>query len=199
MTNQPNPIRTLKSHGVEDQNSEKWHKTKCCESVEHHMISVRTNSRLVPFVEQCTDCSWIDGTSLDWWAEDASKRALSDRAQRIAVATETEPFAFVQSTGQRLELDEVLLQALAAASMCWESVASAGKFEDQRAGDILVALRAEVQRFIRLAVRVALSSPLNKPIGAIDEPMQLIPPKRELHVGYTNSAPFYNKDGHAGQ
>jgi hypothetical protein len=157
MTDQPNPVRTLESHGVEDQTSEEWATKKCCDyfaGKQHHMISVKTNSRLVPFVEQCTDCSWIDGASLDWWAEDAIKGALSKRAQRIAVATETEPFAFVQSPSELLTLDEVLIQALAAASARGAELGSKGHASDgQRETAILLALRAEIQRFMRIAIR----------------------------------------------
>lgn len=80
----------------------------------HHMVS-HSAGKKVRWVEICSLCRWIDKDALDGWADNAIKESLSARAQRIAVAIETEPFAFVQSSSQVLQIEEILLQALAAA------------------------------------------------------------------------------------
>jgi len=80
----------------------------------HHMVS-HSAGRKVRWVERCQFCGWIDAEALDGWADNAIKESLSARAGRIAVATETEPFAFVQTSTEELPLSEILLQALAAA------------------------------------------------------------------------------------
>jgi len=137
----PNPVRTLESHGVEDQTAEAW--SGCNE---HHMISVKTWSPKVPYVERCSFCGWIDSASLEWWADNAIKNSLNDRARRIAVATETQPFAFVQSSEQDLEFDEILGQALGSVSTCWVGGTGSLEFNSERAAQIFNALRAEIAR-----------------------------------------------------
>lgn len=163
----PNPVRTLPSYGVEDQTSEEWQLKKACpQQVEgivrgtHHMVSVKTGAPGVPWVEQCQNCGWIDAASLQWWADNAVKMSLAERAQRIAVAVDTEPFAFVQRPDEELTLDEVLGQALGAASTCWseKQVLQAGEFNGSRAAAIYRALRAEVERFMKLDRQAALQS-----------------------------------------
>ena len=140
MTTQPDPVRRLESHGVVDNLTPE--KAEC----EHRMESIKTGSDLVPFVEQCSLCFWIDPVSLTWWAEDAVKKSLTKRATRIAVALDTEPFSFVQQDGEELTLDEMVFQALGAASVCWENPAGAGLFDSSRAKSIGDRLLAEVKR-----------------------------------------------------
>lgn len=122
-------------------------------SHEHRMVSVRTGSALIPFIERCGKCDWIDEAALTRAAEHAIKSAGTTRAQNIAVAIGTEPFAFVVRPGQDLDINEVLGQALGAASMCWEFPDLAGEFDSTRAAQIYAALRGEVGRAIREAVR----------------------------------------------
>lgn len=140
------PVRTLSSQGLDDQTDPTW---QGCDPGEHHMISIRVNSELIKYVEECAKCAWIDGASLSWWAEDAIKRFLPQNVQRIAVAVSTDPFAFVQSEGQELGMFEVLTQALAAAAH------SGPNAPPERYGSILQALYAEIDRFQRLAVEQA--------------------------------------------
>lgn len=133
------------------------------------MLSVKTNSESVPYVETCLNCGWVDGLALNWWADNFLKTQLSARAARIAVATETEPFAFAQSSDSELTLEEVLFQALGAASVCWEKkgLLQAGIFNSTRAKEIGLALLAEVQRFRRLALEDAATRAvqfLNRPV-----------------------------------
>jgi hypothetical protein len=153
-----NPVRTFESHGVEDQTSEEWNTKKSCigrprnpgipdETYSHHMISIKTASPAVPYVEQCADCSWIDPASLQWWADNAVKLSLNARAKRIAVAVDIEPFAFVQMQGEPpLELDEIIAQALGAASACWVGGTGELEFNSTRAKAIWEALRVELRR-----------------------------------------------------
>jgi hypothetical protein len=148
----PNPVRMLPSHGVVDQTAEDW---KPCEEAAHWMISVKTGSPKVPYVERCRDCGLIDASSLEWWADNAIKMSLSARAGRMAVATETEPFAFVQSECEELQLIEVLGQALGAASVCWVGGTGPLEFDGTRAKSVFTALLAEVERFQRLALEDA--------------------------------------------
>jgi hypothetical protein len=152
---EPNPVRTLESHAIQ------LNIDGCANlGVEHYMVSRKLGTeRLVRFVEQCRKCGWVDESSLDWWAEDSIKSALSKRAQRIAVAAESEPFSFAQSSHTDLDLDDLLAQALAAASMCWsrEDLMNNGVFKDQRAKEIMTALRAEIMRMQSLAEAKALS------------------------------------------
>jgi hypothetical protein len=145
-----NPVRTLESHGIVY--------PEPCED-EHRMFSVKVDGTKVRYVERCEDCGWIDGSALDWWAENAIKESLSERAQRIAVAIETEPFAFAQSAGQELSIEEICFQALGAASVCWSDLTlrTAGQFDSRRAKAVGEALLREVNRSIELA-RAAKSS-----------------------------------------
>src|SRR4051812_29946605 len=119
MTTHPNPVRSLESHGIQDQSDDAF--AVVYENCDHHMISIKVNSESIPYVERCSHCGWIDGASLEWWGHNIIKTSLSERAGRIALAAETEPFAFVQgSDGEDLTLEEILGQALGAASMCWD-------------------------------------------------------------------------------
>lgn len=142
----PNPVRTLESHAVVE--NRKGDEGCVSDSGEHYMRSIRTGADKVVYVEQCATCLWIDPASLDWWADNAIKTALSARAQRIAIATETEPFAFVQQQGEALTLIEIVYQALGAASVCWEhkDLLAAGMFDSTRAKAIGDALMAEIHR-----------------------------------------------------
>lgn len=122
----------------------------------HHMVSI-SGGEMVRFVERCSLCGWIDAAALDRWAEDSIKNAMSKRAQRIAVAADTEPFAFAQPSSGDLSLEEVLFQALGAASMCWMPRPSHAEFDSARAHRIGTALMAEVNRFMRLDRQRAVS------------------------------------------
>lgn len=144
MTDAPNPVRTFESHGVAEN-------FEVCPDSNHHMVSIKTGATLVRFVERCTVCGWIDAASLDWWAEDAIKQSLSARAARMAVAAEALPFSFVQSSGEDLTLEEVLFQALGAASMCWVGGTGGLEFDSVRAKEIGVALVGEVNRALHMA------------------------------------------------
>jgi hypothetical protein len=153
----PNPVRTLKSYAVEDQTAPEFLEVKSCspDGTDHHMISIKTSSEMVPYVEQCQNCDWIDGASLNWWAENAIKESLSDRAKRIAVATESQPFAFVQNPHEELKLTEVLGQALGAVSVAWVGGTGSLEFDSSRASAIYKALVQEVLRFQRLEIEEA--------------------------------------------
>lgn len=146
MTDAPNTVRTNESHAVVE-NLE----AGGCQKFGHHMISIKTGATLVRFVEQCTDCDWIDPASLDWWAEDAIKNANSDRAKRISIAASMTPFQFVQSSGEELTLEEILFQALGAASMCWVGGTGDLEFDSVRAKEIGLAVLSEVNRALHMA------------------------------------------------
>ena len=103
----------------------------------------------VRWVESCSLCGWIDAAALDGWADNAIKEALSGRAQRIAVAAETEPFAFVQRSDEELTIAEIAFQSLGAASMCWEPRPSTQVFDSTRAKQIGERLLAEIERYAR--------------------------------------------------
>lgn len=105
----------------------------------------------VRWVEICSLCRWIDKDALDGWADNAIKESLSARAQRIAVAIGTEPFAFVQRSDEVLQLDEIVFQALGAASACWENLRDAGVFDSTRAKEVGIALLAEVNAAVAAA------------------------------------------------
>lgn len=144
----PNPIRTLSSLGVI------LNPPDCLPGQRHEMFSIKlSEGHPVGYIERCRLCGWIDETSLGWWVEDALKTQMSKRAQRIAVAAETQPFTFVQHTDVDLTLEEILFQALAAASMCWENVEAAGVFDSTRAKEIGMALLREVNRALAIAGR----------------------------------------------
>lgn len=158
----PNPLRTLESVAIVDQTEPDVDWSRCefrghpgagdiTLFKSHQMISFKTNS-IIGFVEQCERCGWIDAASLNWWAEDFLKQEISKRAQRIAVAIESQPFAFVQPPSGELSVAEVCAQALAAAATLTDEE---GNFDRQRAVSILGRLSDEVERFQRLAVEKA--------------------------------------------
>jgi hypothetical protein len=146
MDDSPNPVRTNESHALEENLV-----GKTCQEIGHYMISIKTGAKLVRFVERCAECGWIDPASLDWWAEDAIKNSNSERSKRIAIAAETQPFQFVQSSGEQTTLEEILFQALGAASVCWETPEGAGIFDSTRAKEIGMALLVEVNRALGMA------------------------------------------------
>lgn len=110
----------------------------------HAMVS-RSAGTKVRFVEICQFCGWINAAALDVYADNAIKEALTARAGRIAVATETEPFAIVQPSSGDVPLREVLTQGLAAAY----STGLTGSFNDPRMRRILDILQGEVERIVR--------------------------------------------------
>lgn len=114
------------------------------------MVS-RSAGQKVRWVEICSLCGWIDGAALDGWADNAIKESLSARAARMAVAAETQPFAFVQSSGEDLTLEEILFQALGAASMCWVGGTGELEFDSTRAKEIGLAVVSEVNRALHMA------------------------------------------------
>lgn len=144
----------IESSRISDQTSPGWTRQACKVGdgeQGHLMISIKVLSELVPYVEQCEYCGWIDPTALQFHGENAIKNAQTNRAKRIAVAVESEPFQFAQSSTEELTLDEILGQALGAASVCWESIEAAGVFDSTRAGVVFRALKAEVDRALLLA------------------------------------------------
>lgn len=157
----PNPVRTLPSIGVVDQLAEDF---PICQEMDCEMQSIKVNSKEIRYVERCRVCGWIDGMSLSWWAEDAIKQSGSKLAQRISVATQSDPFRFVQGSREDLTLDEILGQALGAASVCWskEDLMSSGTFNSIRAQQIWTALRAEIMRFQLIEGGKALSAARRK-------------------------------------
>jgi hypothetical protein len=120
---------------------------------EPHWMASQSAGKLVRFVEICKLCGWIDAEALDGWAENAIKVNATENAQNIALAAGTKPFAFVQREEDGLKLEEVLGQALGAASMCWDHPDRAGIFNSRRAKEIYVRLYAEVRRFQRLETK----------------------------------------------
>lgn len=117
------------------------------------MLSRDTGSPAVRFIEQCRVCGWVDPAALDAWGTQIVIEAMASRAQRIAVAAELEPFRFVQGPDQKLPLLEMLTQALAAASRCWDVELDPAKhFNSKRAGEILGATLAEVERAVRMGL-----------------------------------------------
>jgi hypothetical protein len=122
----------------------------CPGEAEGHAMVSRSAGQKVRWVEICSLCGWIDSAALDGWADNAIKESMTARAKRIAVAAETEPFAFAQQKGEELTLQEILFQSLGAASMCWESVDKAGVFDSTRAKEIGLALTAEVDRALAI-------------------------------------------------
>lgn len=149
----PNPVRSLESHAVVE-NGYLNRQADCA----HYMISIKTGSEKIRYVEQCVKCQWIDAASLDWWAEDFVKRNSTKRAQRIGVAASSRPFQFVQHHGEELTLQEILYQALGAASLCWREPTGAGAFDSRRALEIGEALEREVDRALKMAQLEALRS-----------------------------------------
>ena len=150
MTDSHNPVRTLASVGLEINEDG----TRCQDrGNDHKMISIKLSpDSAVKFVERCTNCGWIDEASLQWWVEDAIKLSTSKRAQRIAIAASQTPFAFVQTAGyEELTLEEILFQALGAASMCWVGGTGDLQFDSSRAKEIGLALMREVDRAMHMA------------------------------------------------
>lgn len=109
------------------------------------MVSIETGGEKVRYVERCTKCGWIDPVALDGWADNAIKEAMAKRAQNIAVAAGTEPFAFVQRPGEELTFEEILFQALGAASTCWVGGTGDLEFDGSRAKSIGMATMAELR------------------------------------------------------
>lgn len=117
----------------------------------HHMVSHSGGGELVKSVDKCSFCGWIDFAALDRWAELAIKNAGSQRAQRIGMAASLEPFTFVQQAGEELALEEILSQALGAASMCWIPRPSTAEFDGSQALRIFQALKHEVEMALQKA------------------------------------------------
>lgn len=150
MEERPNPDETVPERGP-DRN---YCSYPASGDEGHHMVTITVpDAKLIRMIERCALCGWIDGAGLDRWAEQAYKEQMEKRAQRIAMAAESEPFSFHQSSGEDLKLSEVLGQALGAASMCWESPEKAGVFDSTRAARVYAALEAEVLRFQQLNER----------------------------------------------
>lgn len=125
------------------------------ENCDHRMISIKTSSPMVPWIERCQDCGLIDSHALEQTGHQIIKVSLSERAGRIAVTAESEPFAFTQNSFDDLDLQEVLGQALGAASVCWVGGTGSLEFDGTRAKAIYEALMREVARFQRLALEDA--------------------------------------------
>lgn len=139
----PNPIRSLPSIGV----TLNVEMDNCIPGKSHEMVSIKMGEDCpVKFIERCHHCGWIDEASLQWWVDDAIKLSNSKRAQRIAVAASNSPFRFVQMPGEELTLEEILFQALGAASMCWATPEDAGEFDSARAKEVGMAVLREVNR-----------------------------------------------------
>lgn len=123
----------------------------------HFMIS-HSAGKLIPWIERCQFCGWIDAALLDRYAEDAIKSSISERAQRIAVAADIEPFAFVQAS-DGLSMLEICSQALAAVSHHAATLAAKGDASDgKRETAILRALMGEIRREINEQRADALES-----------------------------------------
>lgn len=149
MTDSPNPVRRLPSVGLEINEDG----TRCQDrGGEHKMISIKlAPDGAVKFIERCELCGWIDEASLQWWVDDAIKLSISKRAQRIAIAASQTPFAFIQTRGEDLTLEEIMFQALGAASMCWIGGTGDAEFDSSRAKEIGLALMREVDRAMHMA------------------------------------------------
>lgn len=109
------------------------------------MITIRTGSDKIKFVEQCSRCGYLNPQVLDNWADDAAKRSLNASQMRTAMAISGEPFTFVRSSDADITLSEAIGQALGAASMCWEHPEGAGTFDSERAGRIFAELYKLIQ------------------------------------------------------
>lgn len=114
------------------------------------LTDVATGATLIRRVIQCTRCGWLDPAALDRWAESALKEQQTRNAQNIALASEIEPFSFVEAPGQVLSLSEILGQALGASSMCWIETPT-GEFDSTRARRIYQALELEIQQEMEMA------------------------------------------------
>lgn len=106
----------------------------------HNMVTKMGPGKMVRSVDFCMGCDWIDFAALDRYAEAAIKESMTERAQRIAVASETEPFAFVQRSDEVLSMSEIAAQALAAATLMERN----DTFSDKRAQQIHRALMDEI-------------------------------------------------------
>ena len=144
----------IPSTGVEDQTSDEWNADAACAAAfppGHQMVSIKTSSNGVPYVERCNRCGWIDPVALEFHVTNAIKINATARAQRIAIAAEGQPFRFVQSSGQEdLDLEEILLQALAAAHL-YGVEQSANASDGQRLTQIFKATMLELRRLIAKA------------------------------------------------
>lgn len=142
------------SGAVEDQTSDEWDKDAICflgTGSGHQMVSIKVASPAVPFIEQCKRCGFIEPSALTAHAENWHKQRLPRRAQRIAVAVETDPFRFVQSSEQDLTLDEILAQAFAALSSHAAALGASGHASDgKREAHIFRSLKLEIERLMRL-------------------------------------------------
>lgn len=67
-------------------------------------------------------------------------------AGKVAMVPD-EPFEFSHAEGEDLELDSAIGQAVGAASVCW-TIAPIGIFMSQRAEQILLALKREIDRAV---------------------------------------------------
>lgn len=118
----------------------------------HVMRDWQTGGKLIRSISLCAECFAVDGAALDRWAEQSFKEQMNRRSQQIALAAGTEPFAFVQATGQDLTLEDVLLQALGAATTLGAELGATGHASTgQRETAIYKALLAEVSRFQQMA------------------------------------------------
>lgn len=116
---------------------------------QHELMDIMTGASMIPLVSRCQVCGWIDTTALDASGESLLLRSTSERAARMAVTIESEPFAFTQQFGEELPLREILYQALGAASMCWVGGTGALEFDSTRAKAIGQALEREVDRALK--------------------------------------------------
>lgn len=117
----------------------------------HRMVSIKTGSTGIPFVERCERCGWIDPVALDHHVDNAIKINATARAQRIAVAAETEPFRFVQAPGQDLDTDEIILQSLGAAHLLGVMQGPVNASDGRRMTHIFKSTKLEIERKIRMA------------------------------------------------
>jgi hypothetical protein len=161
-----------------------------CPDDRHVMYSVQTGSTDIPYVEICRECGWVDPYALVRTANNIKKRTLTDRAARIAVAADIEPFAFVQQPDVVLSITEILVQALGAASVCWKDREALGEFDPSRAQSIFNALYDEVDREVQLTRDRALLDAEHRVLaymrlhfsqGTIDEISRLIT-KEVMHA-----------------
>lgn len=159
------------SQTVEDQSSDEWHFVNSCSAkgIEHVVVSIRTNSEMVPWIERCKECGTIDSRALEQTGQSIIKRSLSERAARIAVTADSEPFAFTQRSDEDLTLEEVLGQALGAASMCWVGGTGNLEFDGTRAKVVYEALMREVVRFQRLALEDAATRAVDAMRGLLNQ------------------------------
>lgn len=134
----------------------------------HLMTAHMGGGVLVKSVEICNPCGWINFAALDGYAEAAIKESMDRRAQRIAVAAQTEPFSFVQMPGDELTFEEVVFQALGAASMCWVGGTGSLEFDSTRAKSIGVRLMDELRMHARQERKDAIRSACLQFLAAID-------------------------------